>query len=535
MATSKSSEKAGLWSDFMAYLRLLAEPVLLYHNVWPFSGLREDEFRKAVVHWREGCIDTTTWALQALSDLDVERFGEYVTEPKSGEIVAFLKRHFDHTIGGFRQSAGLPASVYATHMAFNLAKFLRREPMDYYEQPLGKARAIEVFGSDGREIVERSVNFVLAQQDRTTGGFFNTQDRHPEELVVSIAHGACGLLWNLESLNENSKDGLVEFLISEDEGRSVLALFEEDVIGFKESLQDEVPLSCSTYYALRILQLLGEEAWIESRRPQLTGFLLACYERKDSLAGFRPDPSKHSHRTLSHTCMALAALVDILGDNGLPVQGSRIDLRNIRNYMNACKSTHGGFGFGRGPQVAWLDWILKFLAFRGRWYSPNVYMVRNVLATVKLLEPLDPHFSEVTEDSESLLRVIDDAHLRKNGAICWAGYPVHFFASKEDLEEAGLMRRTAYRLALAVRRIVVDLPLFPRARTGTPEFYSALYMYVFLPCLLLACAVAILWVIGVIVGLGRPELTYFAMGLVLAFVTIALVGLSQLLTWRAMY
>lgn len=538
MATTKESSGAGLFYDFTAYLRLLAEPVILYHDVWPFSGFREDEFRKAVLHWREGCVDTTAFALESIHELSVERVEEYITEPKRGEVVDFLKQHFDPTSGGFRQSAGVPVSVYATHMAFSVLRFLLPQPVPSYVQPLGKRRAIEELGKDGREIVERSVHFVAEKQDPTTGGFLNTEGSLPEDVTVSVSHSACNLLWDLESLKQETKAGLRRFLLSGDEGRSVLTYFEESGVGFKEAPHDDEPLSCSTYYALRTLQLLGEKVWIDSHSSQLKEFLMKCYHEKDSSGGFRAHPSPGLNRSLSHTCLALSSLVGLLDADRLALEESgNIDLRKVRKYMHECKSTHGGFGFGRGPDVARLEWILRRLGFRGRWYSPNLHMIRNVLSVTELLKPLDPEFSQVTEDKESLLRLIDRAHLTKDGAICWAGYPVNFLGSKEELQVAGWARSAAHRLALGVRRTMIDLPLLPRAREKPrkEEFTSVPYWAAFLACLLLVCGVSALRVFAAPLGLGGLWPAYFAVQLALALSAIAAAALTQVVIWRILY
>jgi hypothetical protein len=533
VAATEDNRQVGVLEQVGAQLRLVLEPVLLYHDVWPYSGLHEAEFRKAVLHWDRPCVDTTAWALQAMHDGDKPTFQRRAGPRERDAIISFVRQHFDPNSGGFRQSTGVPASVYATHMAFNALKLLSTKPVPYYLTPLGKQRAAELLGTDGTNIVDASIQYVLDKHDPETGAFHNTGDRFPQELGVSVAHSACGLLWNLQALSGEIKETLTSFLVGGEGQRSVLWTDEEGHMGFKDSALDSTALSCSTYYALRTLRWMGRKAWIDEHRSAIESFLLACYSERDSVAGFSPSPG--GRRTLSHTCLALVALVDLLrGPDGAMNCPDTVDLLKVRDYMERCRSSHGGFGFGRGPQVGALAWMLRPAGFRDRWYGPNVHMTRVVLCAVGLLKSVEGGFSEVTEDIADVLEIVDRTSYSGNGLQGWAGYPARAIAEGPGPARGNIEGRW-YRLVRAAKSGIIDRLFVPRPdRSLRPQEYTPLpYAAIALGCFATGIGTSFLWAVRAARASVPPSQEFILMLVMLMLATLGIVSAAEVLLWRA--
>jgi len=252
-----------------------------------------------------------------------------------------------------------------------------------FSETLGYDRATEILGPRGPEFVEKTAEFTLRAQDPKTGGFFNSPpSTFKQRASVTTTHSACYLLWNLDKL-EPVKEAVRNFIFS--------CLKEADAtggraIGFADYPTGS-PFTCSTYYALRVLERLEERQWIKENRERITLFLESSWSEKDRTGAFSAGPG--TSRTLAHTCYVVQILLDILKDPTFLREAERIE--KLLAYTKACRSRSGGFKFG-----TWRRWF----ALGGDWFSPNLYMTRHVLRTVKLLERQHRGSEDVLEEEE---------------------------------------------------------------------------------------------------------------------------------------
>lgn len=323
------------------------EPLLVFHRQGRAKLLKETGFLEKVLHWREECLDTTYFGLDALARIgdDGVPTQQLITKHKE-DILRFVVANFDWDKGGFRQCSSAPPTLYATNAAIAIAK--RISGAEYFRQPLGYERIVALLGS---QIAKKMIDFTSQSIDEETGGFFEEPNKQYQPSIRQT-YSACFILWNLGK-DQHLKESTKSFILSR-----CLRSGSRRGIGFADTPGEE-PLTCSTYYALRTLVLLDEDKWIKENRKEIIEFLRSCWTQNHKTGGFGPTPD--SSPTLIHSALTLSALIDILGENTDELDRT-FPLEKISNMMLECKSEYGGFKFAPG-----------------RLFAPNLYMTRNAI------------------------------------------------------------------------------------------------------------------------------------------------------------
>ena len=385
---------------FVRGVRAQAESLFIFHGYTPYRGLQEPDLKRRILSWRDASIDSCYYALAILNRVQDER----VVESCRSTLLDFLVSNFVPAnsqkcpgLFAFRQAAGVGPTVYASHMAVNVLKLL--EGMDAYGSPLGYRKAVEIFGPRGID-VEKLVGFVRKSQDNDSGGFYDYPNALDQLAGIQTSHSACCFLWNLDRLELVAKS-LCDFvfrLLPEEQKMS-------DNLGFSDR-PGGMALSCSTYYALRVLEKLGERAWIEENKKRLAHFLELCWHER---GGFGASPS--GRRSLIHTALAIATLLDILKDPSFLSQGDR--LKKLVSYIEGCKDRHDGFKFWSGA-----------FGLGGHWYSANLYATSHVVESVRLLGTIDPDCAQLLNKKAigSFVRSTAITSLEGGDGCVWRGY-----------------------------------------------------------------------------------------------------------------
>lgn len=411
-------------------MRTMAEPLLVLLRVWPYEGINEATFRRRLPYWRDASIDSCVHALAILMHLNHR---EGVGGCRS-TLDDFLKRNFIKIEGdkenkpqvrGFRQAVEAQPTIYASHMAIRLLKLLEgMSPPELYRTRFG-AELATVLDNHGVEPAALT-RFVVQCQDKRCGGFCDyPQGVYREEASMKTTHSACILLWNLNQL-EPFKAQIRAFVLSciKHQGQSGM--------GFADT-PGTSPLTCSTYYALRILQKIDDTEWIKKNKDALARFLTSCWDD----GGFRG--SQSSRRTLVHTSLAVSALLGILKDRWLL---SDARLEKLKAYIRSCEDRYGGFQF----------WDRAF-GLGGRWYAANLYATYHVVGGVSLLKEFDPEFEQLL-DWESIGSFVSNTAIKKENGCVWRGY---------SLGSTGFERA----VAIASRK-VLDHFLLPQDLSAVP-------------------------------------------------------------------
>lgn len=382
---------------------------MIYHNVYPYLGIHETDLKRRILYWRDTSVDSCFYALairEALRrpQLDEDCRTTLMKFLADNFVAVKAEKDWQAQLYAFRQCAVAEPTVYATSMAINVVKELYGIPWD---ERLGYEAAAEKFGAiqvDTQELLK----FVRKCQDQESGGGFYDYPAGAFDQVASIqtTHSACHVLWNLEHLDEFAQ-GIREFTFS-------CLRQEEDKLGFAERpRQDDPALSCSTYYALQILQKLPkseeeEQSWMETEaiRRKLIAFLETCWHKE---GGFRASPS--SGRTLIHTALAVAILVHILEEPEPLMRDDRFE--KLIAYIDSCIDRHGGLQL----------WSRAF-ALGGKWYAPNLYATRHGVCALQLLERYRTGTEKQVLDKAQINDLLDAAALGSENSCIWRGYPV---------------------------------------------------------------------------------------------------------------
>jgi prenyltransferase beta subunit len=242
-----------------------------------------------------------------------------------------------------------------------------------YEKAIETQREVEGLISHTVDFVDKSIDFTLRSWDQETGGFFDSPPSgFPQRADVRTTHSAYLLLWNLER-SDSVKQGVHSFLLE----RCLKKNTDTGAIGFADHPKGIAETS-PTYYALRILELLGEHEWIEKHKPGIITFLKACWQEKTGGFGVAPSFSL----TLVSTSHALEIFWDILHDPGFLLEPGRMD--KIQAYVDACQSLrYGGFRL-RCARINVPQWR------EVGWFSPDLYMTRHMVRIAKLPRKNNP-------------------------------------------------------------------------------------------------------------------------------------------------
>ena len=351
-----------LFSHTFRPARTALEPLLILHDWAAYKGIKETALKRRILYWRHPSIDSSFYALDILNKLGSPQPTARCAPTlfqflRDSFVAAETQQHEQPKLSAFRQSPKAAPTVYAGHMAINLIKLL--EGISVYRDPLGYANAVDIFRR-ARLDIEEFLAFATRCLDQETGGFYDfPQSPFPQLASIQNTHSACYLFWNLDRL-----DSVAEHIL-----RFVFSCLTRgpNKQGFSE-YPGGPPLTCSTYYALRVLQRLGQAKWIQQNKTELIEFFDSCWDER---GGFKASPS--SGRTLIHTCLAVAALLDILEEPSLILTADRLE--RLTAYVRSCEDRHGGFQF-------WSSAI----GLGGRWYAANLYATYHAVCLGRLLE-----------------------------------------------------------------------------------------------------------------------------------------------------
>ena len=413
-------------------IRTMAEAPLASQGIWPYQGIQEAALRRRLVCWRDASIDSCSYALATLASTGHQAVARGC-RPKLEKFVAdrFVavdaEAEREPKLSGFCQSSQAAPTIYASSMAINVWKLV--SGVDLYEEPLGRSRAT-MFEKQSVDL-EELIRFVDRCQDRQSGGFRDhPHDVYDERPSIQVTHSACFLLWNLDCLDDYKKS-IRDFVFAcLPQGYEGL-----DKVGFCEYPGCSM-LTCSTYYALRILQKVGDNGWIEEHKQKLAGFLATCWAD----GAFKA--SRRHRRTLVHACLAVAVFLDILHDSRFLLGRGRLE--KVRSYIKACQDRYGGFQL----------WHSAF-GLGGRWYAPNLYATYHVVQAVQLLETIRPAFAEVL-DMEDISAFVRTTSVEEQEDCVWRGYSI----GKSGVEKA----------VAALSRKVLDPLLMPDDPTRPRQY-----------------------------------------------------------------
>jgi len=445
-------KEIGPFEETLRYLRVVIEPLFIFHNIWPYDQIEGVEFRSRILNWREPSIDSALYKLAILRELDPER-KLYFSSDEKLEIIDFIQSLYDENSGAYKQTYKAEPSIYASTMAMALIKQLYN--INWYRDPLGFDRALSTLGESGSLILKRVIDFVLNKQGNDGGFSENLNVPSSSKSSIRTTNAAYFLLWNLERAEE-VKLHIRQYLF----GRTKFLDSDGKAMAFVKHT-DDTPSSASTYYALKMLKHMGEDEWIEEHKVEFLNFLDLCWDEDRDFAGFGIQHS--SPRTLSSTVYVMRVFLEVFNDFDRVI--SKYNINKIAAYFRECQSMSGGIKFQERPGLE--DFGLK-------WYSPNLYMT---LHSIEFINKLN------MTNSFSHLKPIKDgiAEFRKE-------YIDQFSSSKTPCYEIGNPPKRIEKI-LRIFRVVMDKLFFPESIALT----RTIVPYIVVGAIFLLLIIFLLW------------------------------------------
>jgi len=350
-----------------------------------YDRIREKDFFRKMAFWVFPGIDTSCFALQVFQLINwmfpsssIKQKVEGFLDEGERNLKKFILSCYDRETRGFFQTKrnSFP-TLHATHCVITLIKAisaLKSHGDIDFDGPLGKEKIEKWFSSGGLQIpggnvIESILLFVGSCFDSTTGGFreipneIAEQNRLMRAPSINATASAVWIGYQLEEdiakyidLETNAfRKGILAFV----EARRVI---EKEGVAYRNSIQDERPWVCATYYAERISRNLGERCSIQEFNR-----ILSFIERaKQKGSGFSAGDTLDVN--LIHTKNAMSLIRRYYTMNGI-LPGEKAALNEAkRSVANICedvvrflKKTYVKGGFSTAEKEK---------------YLPNVYTTR---------------------------------------------------------------------------------------------------------------------------------------------------------------
>lgn len=297
-------------------------------------SLETETLRRSVIYWGKACVDTTSFAIAGLKELDclgqkTENMG-ILAESRIGQ---WLMYHYDIQGRGFRQTPDIWTSPYAAvHVLVALNRL--NQPMETFQPMKG------MIAPDQDSWPGTLANSILGHA--TPYGGFSDRRFHPDDPAVPDTDAAVGALKLLGKVEEVDKEAVVKFLVDK-----CWRDTDEQQGGFANDLLDAQPFSVSTIFGLRILHRLGGNDLIVDKvsgekRQKIANFISAC---KAEDGGFSWAPGHPSTVVYTRHVLSLLQRVDI---KELRTLKESVNGQQIVEFVSRNANTDKKLGFDGG-------------------------------------------------------------------------------------------------------------------------------------------------------------------------------------------
>lgn len=389
-----------------------------------YTIIYEKDFEKIIYTWKQNTLDATWFSLKLYHTLQTYDLTESQKSELTDALILahktaslFLKSCIKNKL--FTTSPHCErVSLHSIHSALGVLIALSTKPDSPcdWNKPIGQSTLIDTLTviveshAEAKAIINNIVEYTLKcstspHNDRhcnieppsqPTAGYADViNDQTPS---ITATASALWILWQTGHTQHVDPDHILAFISN----LSYTPQFDSSYAGFINSVRDESPLICSTYYAMRVLYALKETYNISSNVSQFLSSprvekIKRFIVENATANGFSPKIG--ALPTMIHTKDAFALMQQKYNlfefKNSITIERIRHSIQNIHKFWKSCSFDN------ETPLVG---------------FSTNSFFYPNIYATLLLTE-IDRYLTKLRENSSLALTVSPIIHQGNISAI----------------------------------------------------------------------------------------------------------------------